>query len=170
MGHRAARGYDQAQERQDIHERTSGKDHPKVPPFIYRLDFPVNNESEIKNVCECIEKAVLDRYKALRGDFAFDFLVERFRNYESITQSDMHQSQIVRGQASTVRNLRITELPLESAIKDEKSRKQIIRKSLESSIRAHTPRKRPSDSGEQERMHQSHVFNRVLQPGDDLRK
>lgn len=125
----------------------------------------MSNEAELKNVCECIEKAVVDRHKVLRGDFAFDYLIERFRNYETLTQSNMHQSQIVQ---STVRSQRINELPLESAIKDERTKQKIMRKSLESSLRGHTPRKRPSDSGEQERMHQSHVFNRVLQPGDDL--
>jgi hypothetical protein len=115
------------------------------------LDVPVSNEAELKALCESVERAVLERQKVLRGDLVFDYLIGRLRLYEGSNYpvSTMYRSLIGKGEISSFREIKVVELPLDSAIKDEKTLQKILKKNLKSSqLRAKTPQKNSFDLNE----------------------
>jgi hypothetical protein len=44
-----------------------------------RLNFVIDSEDELRVFCECIENAVLEKHKELRGEYAFTMLVEKLK-------------------------------------------------------------------------------------------
>lgn len=68
---RATIRYGQTQKRQNIDKGKIGKNNQKVLIFTYRLDFQISNDQELKVLCDCVERAVLEKHKMLRGDHAF---------------------------------------------------------------------------------------------------
>ncbi len=59
----------------------------------------MGNENELKVLCESVEKAIMDKYKMLRGDFAFEYLVDKLKECEKLALSsnselDRNKSQV----------------------------------------------------------------------------
>ena len=100
------------------------------------MDFQINDEQELKVLCDCVERAVLEKHKTLRGDYAFDLLVEKLKECERLALSSnselerLDRSQIsVEGRApclyvnpssleSSISRQKTIELLLDSSIKD----------------------------------------------------
>jgi hypothetical protein len=102
------------------------------------LEFQIANDQELKVLCDCVERAVLEKHKALRGDYAFELLVERLKECERLALSsnselerlDREKSQIsVEGRGhclyvdpsvleSSLSHKRSIELLLDSSIKE----------------------------------------------------
>jgi hypothetical protein len=51
------------------------------------LDFQVSSEQELKVLCDCVERAVLERHKTLRGDYAFELLADKLKECERLALS-----------------------------------------------------------------------------------
>lgn len=46
---------------------------------MFRLDFQVRNDDELKLLSDYVERAVHSKYKMLRGDYAYELLVDKLK-------------------------------------------------------------------------------------------
>lgn len=67
--------YEEAQKCEHFNTLAPYQNHKEVTFLLSRLSFELTNDHELKVFVECIEKAVVNRFRILRGDFAFDFLI-----------------------------------------------------------------------------------------------
>jgi hypothetical protein len=78
-GDRGDGGHEEAEARQHLHPRTAGQNPQKVPTRQPRLNFELSSEQELKAFCEYVEKAVVQKFNTLRGEFVFELLVDKLK-------------------------------------------------------------------------------------------